>query len=312
MPKPDRHHLYYATTLFRNRVLESNGTAYEALVCQVLELRSSTFERVKTQGTFGDGGNDGYDKEIGLYYQVYAPERPEAKEAEACAKAVKDFDKLRAFWEEICPIREYRFAFNDKFLGTKPTLERDLAALKRAKSLESATVFTARHLQNEFEALTLEQMSKVIGYVPDGTGFPGVDECHISDILTHVLQAPAPVLTLGSLVVPDFDDKLTYNQLDDSIQVALRSASQQIGLVEGYFAVRGSFDKQRTRNVLNEEYTRLKSTGLGPDETFQQLLLWMLPEEPRMAHQHAGTVILAFFFESCDVFEDPGGSDAAS
>ena len=93
-----REQTYVAHILFRNKVLESDGTAYETLFTKIMDLANPTFQQVKPQGPIGDRKNDGFDKSTGTYYQVYAPEDPKTKEQDAVNKLVNDFNGLYSYW----------------------------------------------------------------------------------------------------------------------------------------------------------------------------------------------------------------------
>jgi hypothetical protein len=61
------------------------------------------FQKIRPYGDMGDGGNDGYRKDLGIYYQVYAPRVPKINE--------KDNFRSKPDGEEIV------FYFNDSDYG---------------------------------------------------------------------------------------------------------------------------------------------------------------------------------------------------
>ncbi|MBW5381709.1 hypothetical protein, partial [Brachyspira hampsonii] len=59
---------------FRQRLLFSSGQEFENLFTTLMYLLyPNDFQQVKPQGRYGDGGNDGYIKGQGIYFQVYSP-----------------------------------------------------------------------------------------------------------------------------------------------------------------------------------------------------------------------------------------------
>ena len=124
-----------ARKLFKLKVHENDGNAFEQLFTQIMNYAHSGFKQIKPQGQIGDRKNDGYVPSLGHYYQVYAPENPTAKQTQATAvtKAKDDFQGLIDAWHKTHPIKGYRFVFNDKYRGSFPTIEQDLADIKVGK-----------------------------------------------------------------------------------------------------------------------------------------------------------------------------------
>lgn len=131
-----------ARRFFTFRIHQSHGNAFELLFAQVMAYSRAGFLKVKPYGSQGDRGNDGYEKEHGRYFQVYAPENPCTKKRSTIIRKLKDdFAKLKQYWDEICEIKEYYFTFNDKYTGTFIEIEKNLAELKAEYKLQTANVF---------------------------------------------------------------------------------------------------------------------------------------------------------------------------
>ncbi|MCT7023062.1 hypothetical protein M1743_23715, partial [Salmonella enterica subsp. enterica serovar Saintpaul] len=77
--------------------------------------KSPDFQQVKPYGNIGDRKNDGFIKGQGVYYQVYAPEDASNNVLAAVNKIKDDFEGLRDYWHDICPIKKYYFVLNDKY-----------------------------------------------------------------------------------------------------------------------------------------------------------------------------------------------------
>ncbi len=55
-----------------------------------MEKAFSDFQKIRPYGNKGDAGNDGYRKELGIYYQVYAPNTPKVKKL----KLLKSYKRI--------------------------------------------------------------------------------------------------------------------------------------------------------------------------------------------------------------------------
>lgn len=145
---------YFADTLFKMRILQSVGQAYQDLFTQVMGLRDSSFRPIKTQGKLGDRKNDGYHANSGRYFQVYSPEHHDSADLSATITKIQtDFSGLKAYWDTMCPVTEFRFAINDRFQGTYPSVEKALLDLKKEHSLAECSPFLAKDLMHEFGQL---------------------------------------------------------------------------------------------------------------------------------------------------------------
>ena len=77
--------------MFKVRVHESDGNAFESLFTTVMRYSDKGFKPVKPQGRLGDRKNDGFIKEKGTYYQVFAPENLKRKTKQGYSQASRRF-----------------------------------------------------------------------------------------------------------------------------------------------------------------------------------------------------------------------------
>jgi hypothetical protein len=299
-----------ARILFQLKVHSSNGQAYEDLFVDVMRRESSDFVPVKPQGRFGDRKNDGYDRRTGTYYQVFAPENPKLKQQDAVKKLNEDFAGLKKYWDKVTPVREFYFVFNDKYRGVFPAMEADLAAIKKDHHLRDCASFLAHHLEDRLMLLPDDQIQVVVGFVPNPSKIQMLDYSVVNEVINHVMLYKGAIGTTQVFVAPDFDEKIKFNGLSPRVGALLNSAGYQWGILDDYFARNSEFTKQSLRNVLNEMYQDaltkpLAVAGSGDsDLVFFDILDSVAPDQTQ-AVRNAGLVLMAYFFESCDIFEDP-------
>lgn len=144
----DKHYLLLQ---FSNAISKKSGTEFQGFFESIMEKAFSDFQKIKPYGNKGDGGNDGYIKTSGAYYQVYAPSEPKINELEASKKLKKDFNKLyKSGWDEISNIKEYNFVFNDKYSGSIQELEKVISELKTDNPGVEFKLFLAKNLEKAF------------------------------------------------------------------------------------------------------------------------------------------------------------------
>lgn len=299
-----------ARILFRSKIAFANGQAYEDLFVDVMRRDSSDFVPVKPQGRVGDRKNDGYNRTTGCYYQVFAPENPAMKQQAAVKKLKTDFSGLMAYWDTITPVREFHFAFNDKYSGAFPEMIADLAAIEKSYKLDDCSCFLAQHLEERLLLLPDDAIQAVIGYIPDPGTLLQLDYSILNEVIGHIMTYKGEIAPSQLLKAPDFEHKITFNFLSPPVGALLRSASYQVGILEGYFALNSVFAKQSIRNTLNQMYQNALAKLQDVEEAkrgdlvFFEILNTAAPGKMK-AVRDAVLVVMAYFFESCDIFEDP-------
>lgn len=313
-----------ARKMFRLRVYEAKGDEFQNLFEKVMQYRHSDFTPIKPYGNSGDRKNDGYIPSAGTYFQVYAPETPEKKTTAATAanKAAVDFKGLKAYWHKLCPVRLFRFVFNDEFRGCPPSVAEALLRIKRDHKIDSG-LFLAKDLEDEAMQCSRDQLMDLVNSpIPDASPLESVDFGVLREVIRHVLEKKTPIALDGILEAPDFDDKIAFNGLTKGVATLLTVGSYQSEAVADYFSNNSTFARQQLRNHLSAMYTlgreRLRKKKVSKDDlgdmVFIDLLNQIMPpgrgvsSRLRADAQAAALVVMAFYFEACDIFESPNAA----
>ncbi|WP_245202132.1 ABC-three component system protein [Herbaspirillum sp. 1130] len=309
--------------MFKLKVYQSEGFAFEHLFAAVLEASRPGFLKIKPYGNQGDRGNDGYEKAHGRYFQVFAPNDPSHSLQEAINKVETDFvAKLLPYWGQFCAVKEYFFVFNDKYRGTVFPLEKSLTELQKQHGLVAAEVFRARDLEDEFMLLAEDQIMSIIGGLPDEDAIAALDYSVIAEVMQHIQDSPPCVSGRGKLVVPDIDEKIWFNGLERNGHW-LKAKQAETWQLDEYFSVNSSFTKQDLRDYLASLYASSlrdfpsiegqTEEELG-DVRFAAILQHIAPSTGRPAvdrvRRDVALVIMAKYFETCDIFEEPRNAAA--
>jgi hypothetical protein len=313
---PDQ--LFVADRLVELRILKADGSAYEDLFTEVMTLRYADFRPVKPQGNIGDRKNDGYREKAGIYYQVYAPEAPAHSQSvsNAVRKIKEDFEELKKFWDTLCPITGFNFVFNDKFKGANPTIEATLLQLKNDNKLADCRCSLAKDLTNEISQLSERHLLKITGILPSPETLGNLDFGIFTEVLRYVTENSSPLTREALLTVPNFLDKIRLNGISETVAALLTTANLQSGAVEKFFAGHGAFSKPVIRDKLAQIYSGVRDALVGDggansgDLIFFSLLNSVTPHPATKHSQDAAMVLLAYFFESCDIYEDPAAQTA--
>lgn len=303
---------YFARIQFKVLVLEADGQRYQDLFVRVMTKRNTGFRTIKPAGrSVGDQGNDGYIANTGCYYQVYAPEKPDQKAADAASKAKRDFQRIKEKWVKTASINEYYFVFNDKFKGSYPQIEHALAEIKQENNLKVSEPFLAKDLEREFLMLSEDDMMDVLrGPIPRPEHIEDIDYAIFTGILQHIVDDYERSTIFDKLEVPDFYQKIKFNRISSMVESLFNHGSYQRNAIEEYFQRTGEFSRRDVRDRLATVYQESKEqiSEYALDEDGDHIFFTMLntiAQDGKRSIQDAIIALIAFFFETCDVFEEP-------
>jgi len=323
----DAHTKAIYRLMFHAKLAKLTGMAYQNFFTQVMSYASSDFLAIKPQGQEGDWKNDGHEPTAGRYYQVYSPEQF-LDETKMVAKVEEDFDGLIAKWGDakIYPngVKEFFFVFNDALRvtpGGYPTTIKKLEDLRKKHNLQRCGLFLQGQLEDKLLGLPEDKIIAVLGFPPDPASIRTLNLQSVNEIIIHIVENTQPRSLVQSLISPDFEEKIVFNGLALTGGL-LRDANYRVGTLEEYFRANSSFTRQdvrdRLRAIYEDSCRKLNSEGvaLTPDEMLFHILNEVCPTPPsgnQRLHkemQDAALVVMAYFFESCDIFEEPGNVDA--
>lgn len=296
--------------LLRGLISEANAQAFQDLFWKIAPLAFDNFEKVKPQGKKGDEKNDGYRKGEGIFYQVYSPEKPQRNEQAAISKMVKDFQGLFNFWNDIEPVKEFNFVFNDKFSGSYPDLFKALADLQQSIPGITFNIFKADDLMRLFRELPPAIQLEVINLDCDEIilSYEALDK-----VATHLKSLIITDAKQTFLVAPDFEEKITFNKLNTVCAELLKKHYESISEVEKYFS---EADDKELRSELQEKFTHLYDSAVKKygepvnenisDDIFMDILVCSSSHSVNNSIiRKAALCLMALYFGTCDIYNEP-------
>lgn len=298
--------------IFKTKIYENDGQKFEDFFVKILKKSNSSFQPVKAHGNIGDRKNDGFDKTNGTYYQVFAPENIEKQKTitDAVSKLVEDFEGAFKHWNPICKINKFYYVVNDKYKGCPAPIHEKLIELDKEYSDIDFEIFAAGDLEDVFINLDEDNIIDVISFIPS-SGLESLDYSVLNEAIEYILGCESDISLDASFDVPDFDDKIQFNLLNDHIDRWLKSASYSLGDLNRYFKRNSNFVKKELRDKFNEFYVESKGKFKDDVEDYNNLrFIYILkkacPNNKKMVRDSV-LVLMACFFESCDIFENPKG-----
>ena len=121
-----------ARQLFQNKIFRADGQVFEDIFTAIMNYAEADFRSIKPWGNIGDRKNDGYIKNKGKFYQVYAPEDIRKSYTDAVNKLKTDFDGLKSHWNSV---NEFYVVINDKYKGVNADCEQTIQEIKEKHHL---------------------------------------------------------------------------------------------------------------------------------------------------------------------------------
>lgn len=309
--------------MFQARIAKSMGMGFQNLFSDIMRYDRPDFTPVKPQGSEGDWKNDGHEPKAGRYYQVYAPERFD--EAAAVKKLQDDFVGLLAKWGDttVYPkgVQEFFFVINDANRitpGVYPTTIAALESLRQRHGLKVCKPFLSKDLEDIILNLPMDKIIAVLGFPPNPADIKVLPFDIVNEVIRYIVENTGPRSLLQTMNNPDFDQKIIFNGLTATGHL-LRDAAYRLGSLEEYFSAQSNFTRKEVRDRLKALYDESK-TLLGNNEPVDQskadrqmfYILYAITPQPQEANprlakelQDAALVVMAYFFEVCDIFEEP-------
>lgn len=303
----------YAELKFTLLAIKSEGQAYEDLFNQVMKKRYPSFKKVQAYGNIGDRKNDGFNPSSGHYYQVFAPANVDKQRTvvDAVAKLEVDFNGLVTNWNDIVPISSFSFVVNDKQKGCPAPVEQKIGIMNRDIVGKDFSTFTMDDLIEEFLQLDVPNQESIIGYIPRPDRLTTLSIPALTETIQHLCETTeVPPRDEEDLRQEEFEAKIEFNNLDDSIKELMERAEMQTYVLDEYFnRNQDKTLKNFIRDILKHTYQNEKAlyhenTAVNASIIFYKILD-KCAIEPTKDAINSGIALIAYFFISCDIYEKP-------
>jgi hypothetical protein len=289
---------FYELT-FKVAFLEKKADEFQDFFSSVMEKRyPADFIRVRPWGNTGDRKNDGYLRSKRFLFQSYAPNQMKA--AETIAKIDEDFNEALPYWKDY--FRTWIFVHNSKD-GLGPDVTRKLLELDMVHKDIRVTSWGFEELRHETFQLNQADLASLLGNAPSHQGMVNLGLSELAPILDQIEMLSA---TADPDLRPIPADKVEGNLLSDHVAILLKAGMSRADLVGKFFLSQPS-KRDRIAETFQSYYQNLRKMGFAPDQIFSELQRFAGGDAvPSPSRQNGVLAILAYFFETCDIFERPG------
>jgi hypothetical protein len=286
--------------VFERDFLKKGGNEFQDWFADLMEKAyPNDFQRVRPYGNIGDHKCDGYLVSTKTVFQVYAPYAIDL--ATLLDKIDEDFLGAEAHWAER--MRCWTFVHNDHRGLPAPAVQKlhDLRA--QHKPLDVNT-WSLEELRGIMRNLKSADLGTLLGPGPAARDLELLSFDKLRVVLLTVGRREAPDSTDIRPVSPE---KLKANALSRSSATLLEVGRYKEKLVEEFFD--GWHDPTLGESIagsFREKYRELRDQQTAPDRIFGELHAYAgggRRGDPE--HEVAVLAVLSYFFERCDIFEEP-------
>lgn len=300
---------WYYEQLFNIAILQKSAQEFEDFFCKIMKAENSDFQKVKAYGSKGDNSCDGLNNTTGVFYLCYAPEdlNKISTQKNAIAKIKSDISGIISKWSNIHKIE---YVINDRFRGLSPDIIKLINDLKSQTNYD-INIFSMETLRDICLSLNDADKKRILGYYPDFESTKiYIDFATISNIIKFLDEHPLLNYDDDNLVVPDYSEKIAFNNLSPNVAKQLNFAKYYNSKVDDFFEQSPSYDKEELRNYIREIYLcALRECDRNRSDYSDQVYFYILK---KIAYDMSSKtvvenciVIISTFFESCDVFKEP-------
>ena len=289
----------YFEQAFEIGFLRAKGDEFQTFFERLMGLAyKADFMACRPWGNQGDRKNDGYLKSTRCLFQVYAPYEMEA--AKAVAKMTEDFEGAKLFWGTH--FKKWAFVHN-ALDGLPPHCHKLLLDFEQDNPGIQVETWGLEEQRLIFRILSIEDRESWFGSAPTDETKAALGFGDLQVVLERISSLPAS----GQNVVKDVPmGKIEANSLSESVARLLKDGMVKSPLVSAFFSQwHDATLGDRLAATFQAEYRRLREQH-APNQVFTRLQSWAGGERRGSPeHEMAVLTIIAYFFERCDVFEEP-------
>ena len=290
------------------RLRKCSGKSFQDFFADVMAKRhGSDYVRVRPSGRLGDKGCDGYLQSLGQVFACYgALNGSSGRVSYLIAKMAEDFSKALAALPSI--MKEWHMVHN-LVDGLPVEAIEKLEAMRTADTQRKFGFVGLEGFEERIFALDPEKIEDLLGVAASSRDAQNLQAAQLRDLINDVAAATDAVQADFTAIRPVPPEKLAFNNLPGHWRWLIAAGWQNSHLVSGYIGQHHDpLIGERVADAFRTRYRYLKAQDLAPGAIMSGLYEMVGGTGGVSAQrQVAIQALLAFLFESCDIFEGRPG-----
>ena len=287
------------------RIRRSNGDSFQDFFSKMMEkTRGSDFVRVRAFGALGDMGCDGYVISSGEVFQCYGAVNGESNKAAYVVKKMEqDFATAKTKLDGV--MKSWTFVHNLTD-GLPVTILQSYTKLSQENPGIDIKLMGLEGFAGELFKLNDDSIGELLGLAAQAEDLIALQPMELRNLVSDLVQLNSQLTAPATQIKPVPVDKLELNKLPIHWHQLIQTGWQNSYAVQEYLSryhdpLAGDSIAQLFRN----HYAQLKAQNLCADDIMSHLCEVVVGGGPvAPSRQVAAFAIIAYFFESCDIFED--------
>ncbi|MFI1931229.1 ABC-three component system protein [Streptomyces sp. NPDC020330] len=291
-----------AQLTLRQQLTDMPGESFEQLIHKLLSLRHPDFVPVRTHGNLGDMGADGLLLWDRVLWACYSPQTDDI--ARVKRKFASDLEK--ALVKRPDAFDTFRFAVND-LKGVHPELSVMMSEAQEKLRPRRVEHYGWHRLWNDVMRLDRIATEDLLGCeLPVQDKTYGIGLTDLEALLARLGEQRRTSQPLAAL--PEVNKyKIEWNGLSGDVRGALIQGIGHSHIVEGYYAGLGAPDEaDRVAQGFRVYYDQVRADTDDQDKLWAALQEYILGNAaPSLNSMYCAWIVIAHFFQRCDVFDVP-------
>lgn len=289
-----------------NQECDSHGEAFESYVTKVLTRFHDDYINPEAMGSQGDGGCDGLADKGAVLYACYGQRATTGIDQKTKQKLESDFARALNNWPEFT---EWRFITNAPF-GPTPTKCLETLRNQHGPNSQRPLTLTRWTAPEDLwwkvvNKLSFSQLDEVMPGVPHAQNVELRDLVDLIEALEVSEDEEADTLQQIPSVPPT---KMDYNQLPTTTRTEFNEGRLLSPRIDNWFA--GQADptlRDAKAKRFRSIYEEAKKVTNEPYEIVSRIYIALGGSDFIKYKKRANAVyaITVYFFDSCDIFEEP-------
>jgi hypothetical protein len=298
--------LYYWRIALELKLRRNSGDAFQDFFCTMMsKVHGDDFVRVRPFGMLGDKGCDGYLQSIGQVFQCYGAldGGRDGRVAYLIDKMWEDYAKALKNIADI--MKEWHMAHN--FVDGLPIKAvEELEKLKTAHKTRRFGFISIEGFAERIFGLDVPTIEELLGPAATAQDEQNLQPVELRELIAGVVAATDEVQSNLDPIKPVPLEKLVFNKLPGHWHALISGGWQNAHQVSKYLGRhRDTLIGEKIAKIFRNRYQYLKAQNLQPGAImsgFYEMVAGI--GNVTASRQVAAQAVLAFLFESCDIFED--------
>jgi hypothetical protein len=298
--------LYWWRIALELKLRKCSGDAFQDFFSTMMaSAHGSDFVRVRPFGAAGDKGCDGYLQSTGKVFACYGAINAATDKVQYLIRKMDD-DFAKALKALTSIMKEWHMVHN-LVDGLPMDAILKLEALKQANKSHAFAFMGMEGFEATIFVLPVAKIDGLLGMAATAQDAQNFQTTELRDLVAAIIQATDAYPIDVSAIRPVPSDKLDFNKLPGHWRSMIAGGWQNAHLVEQYLRQHhDSMIGERIAQGFRVRYQYYKAQNLDAGSIMSSLYegvtgFGVVPP----ARQVAAQALLAYLFESCDIFETP-------